>query len=227
MRLIITKVRYRMRRSNWFAVVVGLGVVLGFVSFGIAGNTKVNVCHIPPDSPWNFHTISVSENAWFTHIAHGDKNGACGLFAEQLCDDKHACTIDAFIPGTESCILMADRDPVDCDDGNPATVDSCDTVLGCINQMVAAPPVPTNFSASAPSTMSVLISWDDTPSETYYELGWGPSFIATTFIVPGDTTSYLFTGLSSGISYHFDIRACNAIGCSAWHGVIGCTPSSC
>jgi len=96
------------------------------------------------------------------------------------------------------------------------------------SRLSPGPPLPpTNFSASAPSTTSVLVTWTAVANATYYVLGWGPSFIETTFAVPSSPRFYLFTGLSSGISYHFDIQACNANGCGPSHGVIGCTPSSC
>lgn len=42
-----------------------------------AGSDKVQVCHIPPDSPWNFHTITVGERAVDAHVAHGDLQGEC------------------------------------------------------------------------------------------------------------------------------------------------------
>ncbi len=32
---------------------------------------KVNVCHIPPSDPDNWHTISVSSNALAAHLGHG------------------------------------------------------------------------------------------------------------------------------------------------------------
>ena len=40
-----------------------------------AGNAKVQVCHIPPGNPANFHTITISENAlqptWATATSRG------------------------------------------------------------------------------------------------------------------------------------------------------------
>ncbi len=50
---------------------------------------KVDVCHIPPDNPDNFHTKSVSENAVPSHLGHGDFLGACTTQAETLCDDQN------------------------------------------------------------------------------------------------------------------------------------------
>ncbi len=38
---------------------------------------KVDVCHVPPGNPDNAHTISVSEDAFEAHLAHGDTEGPC------------------------------------------------------------------------------------------------------------------------------------------------------
>ena len=42
-----------------------------------APQPKVEICHIPPGNPDNFHTITISENAFAAHLAHGDLSGAC------------------------------------------------------------------------------------------------------------------------------------------------------
>ncbi len=98
----------------------------------LAGPAKVDVCHIPPGNPDNFHTITVSQNAVLAHLGHGDLLGACGDSCETLCDDGDPCTIDACIPGTELC--AADHPRVDCDDGSLCTDDSCDSETGaCVN----------------------------------------------------------------------------------------------
>ena len=38
---------------------------------------KINLCHIPPGNPHNFHTILVSKNAMKAHLDHGDFVGEC------------------------------------------------------------------------------------------------------------------------------------------------------
>ncbi len=38
---------------------------------------KVTICHIPPGNPGNAHTINVSGNAEYAHLAHGDTLGEC------------------------------------------------------------------------------------------------------------------------------------------------------
>jgi hypothetical protein len=98
-----------------------------------AGPAKVDVCHIPPGNPGNFHTITISEAALPAHLEHGDFEGSCDTPCETLCDDGNACTIDACVPGTKTCINVAEREPTDCTDGVSCTNDSCDPVNGCVN----------------------------------------------------------------------------------------------
>lgn len=40
-------------------------------------NNPITICHIPPGNPENPQTITISENAWAAHEAHGDTLGAC------------------------------------------------------------------------------------------------------------------------------------------------------
>jgi hypothetical protein len=57
-----------------------------------AGGAKVQVCHIPPGNPANFHTITVSQNALQAHLDHGDLAGACSANCDILCTDDNSCT---------------------------------------------------------------------------------------------------------------------------------------
>ncbi len=94
---------------------------------------KVQVCHIPPGNPSNFHTITINENALQAHLAHGDLAGPCSAHCSQLCDDGDACTIDA-CDANEQCEI--DHPPVNCDDGNLCTIDSCNPATGCASDPV-------------------------------------------------------------------------------------------
>lgn len=38
---------------------------------------KVQVCHVPPGDPSNFHTITIDDHALQAHLAHGDLLGSC------------------------------------------------------------------------------------------------------------------------------------------------------
>lgn len=95
-----------------------------------AGNAKVQVCHIPPGNPSNFHTITISENALQAHLGHGDLPGTCFAHCDTLCSDGNPCTIDA-CDANEQCLLT--HPPVNCNDSNPCTIDSCDPASGCVN----------------------------------------------------------------------------------------------
>lgn len=53
---------------------------------------KVQVCHIPPGNPDNFHTLTVSQNAVQAHLGHGDLVGACASNCEALCSEDNSCT---------------------------------------------------------------------------------------------------------------------------------------
>jgi hypothetical protein len=37
---------------------------------------KIQICHIPPGNPANWHTITISEKALGAHLKHGDLPGA-------------------------------------------------------------------------------------------------------------------------------------------------------
>jgi hypothetical protein len=93
---------------------------------------KVQVCHIPPGNPSNFHTITISEKAYSAHLAHGDLGGACSAQCATLCDDGDACTIDD-TGDCESAGCPTLPDPADCNDQNECTADSCDSAIGCVN----------------------------------------------------------------------------------------------
>lgn len=104
-----------------------LAVVLGTLG-APAWAAKVQICHVPPDNPGNFHTITINDKALQAHLAHGDLPGACSAHCSQLCDDGNACTIDA-CDASERCLI--DHPPVNCDDSNLCTDDTCSPESGC------------------------------------------------------------------------------------------------
>ena len=109
--------------------------VAAFGAVAVQAGSKVQVCHIPPGNPDNFHTITVNENALQAHLGHGDLPGSCSANADALCNDGNACTIDAMNAETETC--LADHPPVDCNDSNLCTQDSCDPTNGCQSAPIA------------------------------------------------------------------------------------------
>ncbi len=107
-----------------------VALVLGATTFA-ASDPKVQVCHIPPGNPGNYHTLTVSASALKAHLAHGDLAGPCGDFCAWLCDDGDACTQDAgaFDPATGRCACT--NAPVDCTASTCLQVAGCDPRLGC------------------------------------------------------------------------------------------------
>ncbi|NNE06226.1 MAG: hypothetical protein HKN15_10935 [Xanthomonadales bacterium] len=106
----------------------------------LAGGSKVEVCHIPPDDPDNFHTIRIGSKALNAHLNHLDLAGACDGLCAALCDDGDACTIDD-TANCEEAGCPAVPELVDCDDGDLCTIDSCDSLLGCENDPVVCNPI--------------------------------------------------------------------------------------
>ena len=100
----------------------------GFAATAAQAGVKVEICHVPPGNPANFHSITVSEKALPAHLAHGDLAGSCFASCDMLCDDGDACTIDA-CDETETCLV--DHPQVDCDDSLLCTTDNCDPTDGC------------------------------------------------------------------------------------------------
>ena len=120
-----------MKKLTLFTLLVSVLVAFGAPA-AFAGAAKVTVCHIPPGNPDNFHSITISENAYAAHLAHGDLAGPCDAACATLCDDGNACTID----DTGDCEQLGcpvAHQAIDCDDSNECTTDSCDTVTGCVN----------------------------------------------------------------------------------------------
>ena len=64
-------------RKALFFIACSIGIAAFHVPGAMAGEAKVDVCHIPPGNPDNAHTITISENAVSAHLDHGDFLGAC------------------------------------------------------------------------------------------------------------------------------------------------------
>jgi cysteine-rich repeat protein len=110
------------RRTAWLLTVV----LLSFAAVARA-EKKVTVCHIPPGSPAERHTIMVGEPAVPAHLAHGDQLGACTTACPASCDDGNLCTSDSC--GADG---QCAHSPVSCDDGVVCTLDACDPTVGCL-----------------------------------------------------------------------------------------------
>ncbi len=113
----------------------------------------------------------------------------------------------------------------DCGDGRVTMDDERRCTATFDSAQVSSPPAtPARLAARSPVPRQVDLSWNDVADETECRLRWGPSGPTNTIVLPADTTSHQLTGLSPGVSHHFDIEACNAAGCSPLHGVVGKTP---
>ena len=135
-------------------------LTLFFISSAFAGSPKVEVCHIPPDDPDNYHTIKINEKALAAHLAHFDLVGACNQFCAELCDDGNACTIDDSDDCEQNgCPVVSE--PVDCSDGNLCTDDLCDPVSGCFNPVAVTCNAP-DLCTSSTCDPSVGVC-EDTP----------------------------------------------------------------
>lgn len=77
------------RRLPSLAILILMFALTASVAWGGA---KVQVCHIPPGNPDNFHTLTVSQNAVQAHLGHGDLVGACATNCEALCTEDNPCT---------------------------------------------------------------------------------------------------------------------------------------
>jgi hypothetical protein len=139
--------------------------ILFFYSTAFAKPVKVDVCHIPPSDPENFHTIRIKEEALGAHLAHGDFAGACNQLCATLCDDGNACTVDDTLDCEEQGCPAFPREAVDCSDGLSCTTDSCDVEDGCFNDDLC---VPTDSCH-----VSVCSEEDDACAETPVVCGTG------------------------------------------------------
>ena len=116
-------------------IVAAVALALLLPGSAAAAQDKVKVCHRPPDNPLNYHTITISPKALADHLAHGDIVGECQFACEQLCDDGDKCTIHVGVWNSRAQRCdCSNAGPVNCDDGNACTTDSCDPATGCGNQ---------------------------------------------------------------------------------------------
>jgi Tol biopolymer transport system component len=85
-----------------------------------------------------------------------------------------------------------------------------------------APEPPFQLVARSPRPGHVVLTWKDGSSnETRFEVSRFGKVVSRP---QANAAGAEFTNLDAGTSYHWDVRACNANGCSAWHGVVGKTP---
>jgi hypothetical protein len=94
--------------------------------------------------------------------------GACvsNPIAGAICDDGNLCTTGgSCVPDPASGIPTCQTQPVNCDDANACTIDTCDpTTGGCLHTPVPVPGVP-GLMFTGPTTMT----WMDVAGAVYYD----------------------------------------------------------
>jgi len=110
-------------------------------------------------------------------------DGSCVNTANSSpCDDGKLCTtIDACVAG-----VCVGQTPINCDDGNPCTQDSCDDISGCLNPAL---PVPTCFAAP---TASLQVSDNSKDAKDIIKWKWakGEAFTLGDLGSPDTSTGY-------------------------------------
>jgi len=217
-----------------------------FLPCAVAAGTKIDVCHVPPGNPDNYHTISINDNALSAHVAHGDLLDSCNALCANLCDDGDACTID----DTGDCEIAGcpvERLPVDCDDSNACTSDSCDSLDGCINTEVVVcqsgeicnpetaicepdgGPVITEFSVVTVGRSSITLRWmTDIPatSQLFFRLEGVGSFELGADDPDLETEHFIVLptpfdgGLDANTDYELFARSASTTGASSDSNVI-------
>lgn len=81
-------------------------------------------------SDHSFQTLTVDQSVLQSHMSHGDLPGSCSDSCDRLCDDGNPCTVDA-CDSYGRC--KTTHPPVSCDDYNKCTIDSCNPATGCVN----------------------------------------------------------------------------------------------
>ena len=80
-----------------------------------------------------------------------------------------------------------------------------------------APATPAGLSAATPTIKSLNVSWTSVSDSTSYQVcrdtSSGGAFATVAY--DGATTSFIDSGLKSGITYYYKVKATNSIGSSA------------
>jgi acid phosphatase type 7 len=109
-------------------------------------------------------------------------------------------------------------------DGVSAWVEASATTMP-----LTPPPTPSNVAAVGSSATSITVTWSDSsPLETAFIIersanGGVFSVLAT---LPANTTSYVNTGLTTGVTYSYRVKATNSDGESAYAGPVSASTLS-
>ena len=112
-----------------------------------------------------------------------------------------------------------------------ALTHSASPILNVIS--AGPPPPPSDFFVTAGIGVNcekIILSWSDTINETRYEIQRsvnGGGYVNLDTNVPQDSIFYIDSSVVLGNTYAYQIRACNAAGCSAYAIGGSATPVAC
>ncbi len=100
------------------------------------------------------------------------------------------------------------------------------SAVASTSTLQTAPPAPGGLGATAVSASEIDLSWNDVSNETGYSVERSPdgsSNWTQLNINAPNVTTYSDTGLSSGVTYYYRVRAFNLAGNSAYTSVVSAT----
>jgi hypothetical protein len=141
---------------------------------------------------------------------HTTPDGSVRTYADRGLDDEttyHYRVRACNVAGCSAWSATATARTPDDDDGGP-------------------PGTPSDVVATAASAMRIDVTWTAPGRQSHYEVrrrtGTGGAWTFTTS-VGGSEVVYIDTGLNSGTTYQYQVRACNAGGCSDYSSVATAT----
>ncbi len=152
------------------------------------------------------------------------------------CDDLDACTDSSTCNASGTCV---GADPVDCSDGSDCTADSCDAILGCINDILVDSPCTDAFFCTIAEACTIdgncegeANCSDSNPCTTdgCDELGDTCSNVLTPGEVCDDGNECTETDSCDALGGCSGSPVANGIGCGSAGGCIAggtCTDGSC
>ena len=107
-----------MKRTTLYGLALAAVINLPFIpTTAQAGGqgTKIAVCHIPDEAIENAHTISISEEAVPSHLAHGDFEGECRPPAPDSDGGITDRDEDGVVDADDNCVSVYNPDQQDSD----------------------------------------------------------------------------------------------------------------
>ena len=93
----------------------------------IAFSAEPNISSHPSSFPSLWPSNSLQSNMSSQPSSFPSLRPSHSLLPTYLCDDRNACTVDSYNDTLGVCV----HEVINCDDGNPVTIDTCDPSSGC------------------------------------------------------------------------------------------------